>query len=74
VSVHDTSAEQKSKAVIDSQGVKKILEAAGLREKDYIDKSITRFLEGLSKAFKTPLNDGKISKKAALFLGAMILS
>jgi len=72
VPVHDPSVEQKSKAVIDSEGVKKILGAAGLREKDYTDKNIARFLEGLSKAFNTPLSDGKISKNAALFLGAMI--
>jgi len=54
--------------------VKKILEAAGLGDKNHTDKNITPFLEGLSKAFNTPLNDGKISKNAALFHGAMILS
>lgn len=73
VPVHDPSVGQKSKAVIDSQVVKKILKAAGLKEKDYTDKKITRFLEGLSKAFNTPLNNGKISKNTVLFLGAMIL-
>jgi len=74
VPVHDPSVGQTFKAVIDSHGVKKILKAAGLTEKDYTDKKIIRFLEDLSKAFNTPLKDGKISKNTALFLGTMILS
>ena len=68
VPVYDPSVGKTSEAVIDGQGVKKTLKAAGLEEEDYTAKKITCFLEGLSKAFNTPFSDGKIGKGTALFL------
>ena len=73
VQVFDPSVNQPCKAVIDHKGVGKILKASGLPGKDCTDKKIDIFLEGFSKAFGVQLDDGKLSKNAALFLGAMIL-
>ena len=74
VQVFDPTVSQPCEAVIDHEGVKKILEASGLPGKDCTDKKIGSFLENLSKAFNVQLSNGKLGKNAALFLGAMILS
>jgi len=74
VKAYDPSVHQSTEAVIDHEGVKKVLKASGLQGKYRTEQKITSFLESLSKSFGERLSNGKIRKNAALFLGAMILS
>jgi hypothetical protein len=74
VQTYDPSVNQPSKAVIDCEGVRKVLTASGLQGKPCTEQKITSFLEGLLKAFGGWLSNGKTCKNRVLFIGAMVLS